>query len=231
MAKNGNTGSTSSLMGATYRYTLTGVSPLLMHFDNIEEGDRVKAEGRGEDSVAGDDRHPADTWKTYLYHDGTNIGIPFNNIMAAIGYVGGKIKMPRPINSLKIISQTGIILGEPYAKLTTGGKQIDIERANAVSGPFVDHAKQVAKLGFGLDVRGVSVNGKRHIRVRPRFDPWLVDGTFTINDEVLTEALLNKLFDMAGRMSGLGDWRPGCSGRQKKPGVYGRFSVELKRVE
>ena len=103
MAKaGGSTGSSSNLEGVRFKYTLTGVSPLLMHFDNIEAEDEAAARGKEPGSKAGDDRHPAGKWKQYLYSDGLHVGIPFANIMAAMcgGMASGRNQPSMPLPAL-----------------------------------------------------------------------------------------------------------------------------------
>ena len=221
-----------NLDGATFNYTLSASFPLLMHFDNILADDESAARGKDPGGKAGDDRHPADKWKQYLYADEENkyVAMPFNNIMAALRYVGSKIPMPRPVVNLKILSQVGIQLLEPFAEFTVGGRRVAMADIEGIGGTFADQVAQARDLGFSLDVRGVSVNGKRHVRVRPRFADWKVRGTFMVMDPVFNAQLLTKLWDLAGKMAGLGDWRPGCSGRQRIPGPYGRFTVELEQT-
>src|SRR4030095_6788991 len=71
-----------------YRVTWTGKTPLLMHRDSVEwadEMERWKAEPRNKAvSKAGDARPPAYRWLGCLYHDGTHIVVPSDNIMTAI---------------------------------------------------------------------------------------------------------------------------------------------------
>ena len=57
-----------------YKVELIGQSPLLMHKDNIQAGERVRAWSKDpankKISVAGDDRTPPFTWIGYCYTDG-----------------------------------------------------------------------------------------------------------------------------------------------------------------
>jgi len=61
-----------------YQVTLKGLTPLLMHSDNLAFSERVtawqKAPENKANSKAGDDRSPAWTWIGYLYHDGKHVG-------------------------------------------------------------------------------------------------------------------------------------------------------------
>lgn len=53
------------------------------------------------------------------------------------------------------------------------------------------------------------------IRVRPIFQKWAVEFDLTIMDDVTNAQTVRQMLDHAGRMNGLGDWRP----------QYGRFKV------
>ena len=75
-----------------YQVTLKGLTPLLMHSDNLAFSERVqawqKAPENKANSKAGDDRSPAWTWIGYLYHDGKHVGIPADNLMTMLREAG-----------------------------------------------------------------------------------------------------------------------------------------------
>jgi len=58
------------------------------------------------------------------------------------------------------------------------------------------------------------------MRTRPIFRTWAVEFTLFIDPELIEPAAVRQALDMAGRMIGLGDYRP----------LYGRFSVETFEV-
>lgn len=53
--------------------------------------------------------------------------------------------------------------------------------------------------------------------VRPRFDKWEFEVTIDINEKMVSEDTVRQLFDLAGKMKGLGAFR--------KKGPFGRFKV------
>jgi hypothetical protein len=53
------------------------------------------------------------------------------------------------------------------------------------------------------------------IRVRPIFQKWAAEFELTISEDVVNPASVRQMLDQAGRMNGMGDWRP----------QYGRFVV------
>ena len=70
-------------------------------------------------------------------------------------------------------------------------------------------------------VAPVVVKGKRILRTRARFDcPWSVVGIADVDPEQVDREKLTAWLATGGRRLGLGDWRP------EKSGHYGRFDVE-----
>ena len=68
----------------------------------------------------------------------------------------------------------------------------------------------------------VVVYGKRIARTRARFDcPWSVVGVADVDEELVDLAQLTAWLALGGRRVGLGDWRP-----EKQGGIFGRFDVE-----
>ena len=68
----------------------------------------------------------------------------------------------------------------------------------------------------------VVVNGKRIARTRARFDcPWWVVGVADVDEELVDRVQLTAWLALGGRRVGLGDWRP-----EKQGGIFGRFDVE-----
>lgn len=67
---------------------------------------------------------------------------------------------------------------------------------------------------------GRNPGGKEGVCIcRPRFDQWELRMTVEIDQSQLPEVRVRELFDIAGKRSGLGDFRPACRG------PYGRFGV------
>ena len=56
-------------------------------------------------------------------------------------------------------------------------------------------------------------------RSRPLIQSWEVDLTLDIDNSFTTPKMVEELLDIAGRIAGVGDWRPG------KKGEYGRYQV------
>lgn len=208
-------------------FRLTGLTPLLMHKQDIEERDRLTAwrkdPANKNRSVAGDDRAPAWTWQTGLYHDGAHLAFPSDNIMVALRQAGSQIYIKRQ-KTMKEISQSGLLIVEEFCEFRTHGKQVDMGViAGMAENSFTDQANAVRKLGFRLFLKPCRIQTSSHIRVRARFDEWEISGSIQVLAPELTQEVVRQLFDLAGRV-GIGSWRPGC----KTPGRFGMFKAEIE---
>lgn len=94
----------------TYHVTLTGISPLLLHHDDITFQDELKLWRTDPDnkknSVPGDDRSPAFTWLGCLYHDDGLLTIPSENIMKCLTEAGAMVPVPGGKNGKTFKAQT-----------------------------------------------------------------------------------------------------------------------------
>lgn len=217
----------------TYKVTLTGKTPLLMHHDNIEWADFMEgwkndpANKKG--SKAGDDRSPAWRWLGCVYHDGNVLAIPQSNIMKSLMEGGAMVPVPGGKNGKTFKSQTqsGMMSVEPFWRLLINGKLIPwpyIETLKNQSS-FSDHKETARKLGFELLVKRAAVGASKHIRVRPQFAAgWQAVGSIAVWDEQIDDKSLASIFEYAGQYKGLCDWRPGAP---KKPGPYGTFEAQI----
>ncbi len=212
-----------------YTFTLTGLAPLIMHWDNIEWADQIADERtriKEDDKAnfkAGDDRCPAFTWKGYTYNDLTHVCLPSDNIRSCLIKAAAKITLKNR-ETYKKLAASGILMDEMYFDLFVGGKQIPFKGVDAIEGPFKTHLEAVKALGFKLLVKRASVGASKHVRVRPMFDNWVLQGSVVLVEEQITFKVLKEIWSIAGPRIGLCDWRPGAS---KSPGPYGRFKTEL----
>lgn len=214
----------------TYKVTLTGESPLLMHRDNIQHGEAVKRWCKDpmnkKASVAGDDRTPAWTWIGYCYNDGKVLTIDADNLMSMLRDGGKKCPAPTGKGSMKAATQAGIIVNEIGWPVQIGKSTIPWKAVEELldEEDFAKHEQFAAELGFALFVKRCRPSGAsgKHVRVRPRFDKWSCSGTLTVLDEQITTAMLETILKHAGFYCGLGDWRPGSP---MAPGQFGRFSA------
>jgi hypothetical protein len=217
-----------------YSFCLTGLTPILIHADDVMAGDALKewrsARENKNISVAGDDRSPPWTWQTYLYSDGQNLVIPQENIMACLRNAGMRITVPGKKNkTLKEVTQTGLMIDTETCNLLCGGKHIPISAITAIRDlGFAEQFQAVKKLGFELKVKRAKVGTSKHVRVRAMLKSWKVTGTIMTADPIFDAKMLSEIFYIAGHYIGLLDWRPNSP---KSPGPYGRFLAELTPIE
>jgi hypothetical protein len=217
-----------------YEVTITGKSPLLMHWDNITFSEAVKRWREVPENkkykVAGDDRSPPWTWLGGLYHDGTAVAMPSDNLMRACMEGGASVLVPggRSGKTFKAQTQSGMLVHEQFWPVLVDGKPIPIEPFLKLEGEmsFEKHEELAIDNRFFLYTKRAKIGASKHVRVRPRFDRWELRGVIDVWDDQITTAVLVDVLKMAGDYKGLGDWRPSS----KTPGPYGRFSATVKEI-
>jgi len=224
-----------------YLVTLTGKTALLMHKDNIEFSDALtkwRKERTKKNTVAGDDRSPAWTWVGYCYADKiTNkLILDSDNIMTMLREAGAKISTGKGKTTYKGVTQYGLAVMDGGFKFFNNGEEISTDWINALVGnnEFTEHVEAVEKHGFILNMKrakiGSGPKASKHVRVRPQFDNWSAQGVVQVVDEETTGlklAIIQRLFDIAGDLIGIGDWRPSCA----SSGPYGRFKAIVEPIE
>ena len=217
----------------TAKVTITGTMPLLMHADSIEWADQMEEwkndpDNKGK-SKAGDDRTPAYRWIGYLNFDDPQTGvvtIPSEYIMRSI--MGGAALVPtgKGKGTYKALSQSGLLCSDFHWPLLVKGKPIGMARIQEIGKlpTYKAQAEAVRDLGFSLFAKRARVGTSKHIRVRPRFDNWAAQGEILITDDAIDKRTLQKILDLAGRLKGMGDWRPGSP----TPGPFGMYTASVE---
>ena len=217
-----------------YQIILEGETPLLMHRDNIQFSERVRAwqqENRSL-SVAGDDRTPAWSWIGSLYDDGEYVGLNADNMMTMLREGGAKVPTGAKNETYKRQTQSGIVLEEICPPLLVNGKRLEMAPISALldEDVFAAHVEAVQEMGFDLLVKRAKVGTSKHIRVRPMFEKWAVITSLMVVDPKesgITREVLQKILNKAGSLCGLGDWRPSS----RTPGQFGRFKATVEPLE
>jgi len=218
-----------------YRLTLKGLTPLVMHRDNLAFGEKIEAwrkdPANKELSVRGDDRSPAWTWIGYLYHDTKHFGIEADNLMTMLREGGAKVTA-KGKETYKKQTQSGIMLDQQQFDLLVNGKKVAVEPFSQLIGvtDFLEHVEAAEAHGFELLVKRARVGQAKHVRVRPMFRTWEATGTFSVIDEELsglTKPILQTILTQAGALCGLCDWRPSSP---KSSGTFGTFQAELGKA-
>lgn len=216
----------------TYEVKLTGITPILMHRDNIEFSDELKAWREDPQnkklSVAGDDRSPAFTWLGCLYDEEDKVVVPSDNIMRCLMEGGAMVPVPggRGNKTFKAQTQSGMITKETAWPIVVNGETIDTAPLLKLRNErdFKKHVAAAIDNGFVLFTKRVGINGKKHVRVRPKFPRWELNGHIEVWDEQITTDVLKSILRSSGEYKGLCDWRPGS----KTPGAFGRFSATVE---
>ena len=218
-------------MTQKYKFTLRTKTPLLMHADDIEASDRIKAwrtDPKNQDiSVPGDDRSPPWTWMNGTYTDGKQVAMPADCLSAGLLQAG--MAMPLKGNkTFKELSQTGIFIVEDFFPLLIDGKPIlkaDIDALAQL--PFPEQVIAVKNLGFSLFIKRVKIGSAKHVRVRACFDKYECSGTFEITAKEFTDDRVHQLWEIFADKKGWGDGRPGSP---RRPWRFGRCHVELVKL-
>lgn len=214
------------------KVTIKGLTPLLMHADNIEWADMMeewrKDPSNKAMSKAGDDRTPPFRWIGSLNTDGQIVTIPSEYIMRCLMEGGAQVPTGKGKKTFKAQSQSGLLCPEFHWPLHINGSGATIAMGD-INGlksktHFIEHVEGVRKLGFSLFVKRVRVGQSKHIRVRPRFEQWSTEGRIVIMDEAITVKILRQILELAGRYKGLGNWRPGSP----TPGQFGMFEATVE---
>lgn len=219
----------------TYEVTITGLSPLLMHWDNIEWAgtlERWRQDPTNKKfSKAGDDRSPAFSWLGCIYHDGDVVAMPSDNLMRCFMEGGAGVVVPGGKNgkTFKAQTQSGMLVADEFWPLLIDGKPIDVKPLLALTKEkdFDAHIKVASDAGFSVFVKRAKIGMSKHIRVRPRFDRWSLVGRIQVWDEQLTLAALRDIVRVCGSYKGLGDWRPSS----RTPGPFGRFEATVSEAK
>jgi len=219
-----------------YSITLEGLTPLLMHNDNLAFNEKVKAWQKEPEnkasSVPGDDRSPTWTWIGYLYHDGKKLGVSSDNIMTMLREGGAKVPTGKKGETYKKQTQSGLMLDQQQFDLSVNGNLIQVSDINPLikENDFSKHIEMAELLDFELLVKRAKIGNSKHVRVRPMFRTWTLSGSLTVLDSVLTgltEEVLRTVLNQAGALCGLCDWRPSSP---KASGTFGKFTPTVKRI-
>lgn len=217
-----------------YKITLTGLTPLLMHKDNIVFSEKLKAWTMAPEnmklSVAGDDRTPPWTWIGYTYHDGVNIGVDSDNIMTMLREGGAKVSF-KGKETFKKQTQSGVMLDQQQFDLYIDNNLVPVDAIRGLIGDtdFNNHISKSEELGFELLVKRAKIGKAKHVRVRPLFRKWELRGSLTVIDAELsglTHGIIETILNQAGALCGLCDWRPSSG----SSGAFGKFKPFVEKI-
>lgn len=209
----------------TYKFTLRGITPLLMHaedsrYANVESMQKSR-----------DDRFPAWTWQMHVSRYGNRVAMPIDNVMACLHKAESHvISANKRGKTFKLESPSTILIrgmkvdgvSSAYLRFSIGDKEIAFDKIDALRHkPFMEQLESVREFGFDLHVKHTTVDALKHVRVRPIFSNWTLSGIVKIvSPEQMSFEFLQELFDVAGRRVGVGEWHSGSPKSSKR---YGKF--------
>ena len=176
----------------TYNITIEGTSPLLMNRPSqLDIGEKSKTSKRETET-------PQQIAEAKLYTDAEDrIYLPATWFQGCIVEAGKQKKM----------------MGKGSSKATyskVAGSSVEINPFEII---LEDKWKVFSILAVNPTTKG------RNVLHRPQFDKWKADFEVTFDEESIEVPVMKELFDIAGRVVGIGDWRPAKKGR------FGKFQV------
>lgn len=174
----------------TYKITINGTSPLLMNRPSMLIGDISK----DKKPMSNDTKGMAET-KLYL-DDNEKLYQPSTHLSGSL-IEAGKHK--------KVVGKGKAT----YSKIV--GYAVQVEPYQII------HKKQKWEI-FSVLAVNPSTKGRNPLH-RPMLKEWELDFEVTFDETEIDPQIMKELFDIAGRIVGLGDWRPA------KKGPYGKFQV------
>lgn len=217
-----------------YAVTLTGETPLLMHQDNLAWAEAMNKwrldPANKKLSVAGDDRTPAHRWIGNLYVEAGRVVMPADNLMTVLREGGKKVSTGKGQETFGRYTQSGLIVDQSAWPVLIGGKEIPFAPIKALISEtdFNRHLETIEAMGFELFVKRAKIGTAKHVRVRPRFDNWVLQGTITVLlDDIINTEILESILQVGGVYCGLGDWRPSSP---KSAGSFGKFVSSVKEI-
>lgn len=204
----------------SHQFTINGIGPMLMH--NGQTADPLNKFAKALKRLSGKRNKTDDDlaalslleWWAGLYTTDT-LGVDEN--CAVTAPKGCALMLPAHVldsciregarkNKAGKQASAGVIV-EGNAKFKAHGVS-DLERA---SGEERNHYRAAVKVGTA-----------KVMRTRPIFTEWSAEFSVCIDPTVIDLETVRSALEAAGRLVGVGDWRPGAP----RGGSFGRFTVE-----
>lgn len=201
-------------------FTIKGIGPMLMHCgqtsDPLNQFAKAMKKQSAKRSKTDDDLAALSMleWWAGLYTDKTltvddagMVGVPDGTGLILPAHVLDSCMREgaRKIKAGKLIS-AGVIVEGPAKFKAAGVKSLVT-------------ASQSEQFHFRCAVK---IGTSKVMRTRPIFQEWAATFSICMDTEVVDLEVVRQSLEAAGRLVGVGDWRPGAP----KGGSYGRFTVE-----
>jgi hypothetical protein len=181
--------------------TIRGVTPLILN-RFTDEAAEAATKGTRRATKSSESKTPRKDAESRLYkNDKGKLVIPAGNILSMLIEAGRQIKVGRSkLSTMKSSLVPAWILFSDTEFPLKHEQPWSVDSRPVVNPP----------------------TGGRLLRYRPRFDEWSVTMRFEINDsmDLGGDSLARELFDVAGSVVGLGDFRP------SRRGPFGRWRVD-----
>lgn len=183
--------------------TLTGASPLLMNAMSQEQLLDIRNKVKKPKNAAKPSPKDEAQEKVYRTADGTPC-VPSRMLYACLIGAGQYVRLDgkRQVSTATKTILPGMLL------------LLDFELPLFVPGES-DKATWETDIQQGRNPNG----GEAVCVIRPRFDQWEVRATLELDQDQMPMSMARELIDRAGRMVGIGDFRP------QRRGSFGRFVV------
>lgn len=206
----------------TVTYTLEGIAPMLMHSSAcanplnpltiaMSEFSTKRAKTLEDHRILADFEMWAGLYlDSEVFIDGEKCSVdPKTKIILPSHVVDSVIREGARKNKLGKAAAAGVLVEGDAEFMHTGPKDVN---------ELVMHPQHRAQ-------HIVNVGGKRITRTRPMFNEWTARFQVVIDPEVVNPDHVERALHIAGRLVGIGDWRPGAP----RGGGWGRF--QLVRAE
>lgn len=187
------------------RVKIGNISPLLMNPMTDETLTMLRDRKRKQVKTDWTPEAEAAT-KRFIDPDG-DVSIPATNLLACLVGAGRKVKVGKVQLSTAETSMVPALISieEEYLKLNGNGSGVE------KNPPFVVDKRRGCNPADGVAV----------CLIRPKYPHWGFECTIQVDtSDILGEGDAKKLFEVAGKYQGLGDFRP------SKRGPFGRFEVQ-----
>jgi len=215
---------------STARFEAFGSAPLIAHADSIPWADEMESWVKTHKGASkpGDDRTPPFRWIGCLCYEDAQTGqvcLSAEMLMKCLMMGAAEVTM-KGAKTFKALSQSALVCRDYFIPLLVNGKPIQMAEVQAARtiDTFAGQMALAKDLGFELFTRRARVGENKHIRVRPKFNNWSFSTVLMIGDKRITLEVLQQICEIAGRLKGLGDWRPSAP---KSPGPFGTFEAKV----
>jgi len=178
---------------------ITGTSPLLMNNPASMKSGGGGLSTKKKEYIPEEEAAP----KRYLTSDGEHLCFP------VAGFLGGIIQK----------ACSGRKINKRFASAVVPGALFQLNELTVLLDPITN--KPISADDYDIDVRRAVVGKAGVHRARPKVENWATELTLEFDDEFLDPQTILELVNLAGKIAGVGDFRPA------KRGPFGRYSAEL----